>query len=172
MSQNRKTGNLASMLPIVVEAASERVVRQGGDFPHSLDTVSGVPLCGIDMFSEVGRGALREFFLSSASFKHFAAQHIKSPGPMRLFNMALFHAESAILDRYLAAPALDRLTLEVEHEEMGHLGMTDPENRTVLRDLILADAGRLADIRRQRLAPLLNDAAVVADLNSAEAAHD
>lgn len=172
MSQNRKTGNLASMLPIVVEAASGRVVRKGGDFPHSLDTVSGVPLCGIDMFSEVGRGALREFFLTSASFKNFAAQHIKSPRPMQLFNMALFHAESSILDRYLAAPALDRLTLEVEHEEMGHLGMTDPEHRTELRDLILADAGRLASIRRQRLAPLLSDAAVVADLASAEEPHD
>lgn len=172
MSQNRKTGNLACMLPIVVEAASERVVRQGGDFPHSLDALSGVPLCSVDMFSEVGRGALREFFLSSTSFKNFAARHIKSPRPIRLFNMALFHAESAILDRYLAAPALDRLTLEVEHEEMGHLGMTDPEHRMELRDLILADAGRLASIRRKRLAPLLNGAAVAADLASAEATHD
>lgn len=152
MARNKKTGNLAALLPIVAEAMAEPVVREGGDFPHSLDAVGGVPLCGVDMFSECGRGALREFFLSSTKFKDFSARHIHGSSPMRLFNMALFHAESSILDRYLSSPALDLLTRDVEHEEMGHLGMRDPDHKTELRALIAADARRLAEIRSRRVA--------------------
>jgi hypothetical protein len=78
--------------------------------------------------------------------------------------MALFHAESSILGRYLSSPALDRLTADVEHEEMRHLGMTDPDNKAELRQLILAEADRLASIRRARLAKILCDSAARVDL--------
>ena len=152
MSQNRKTGNLASMLPFAVEAATDRTVKSGADFPHSLELSEGVPLCALDMFSECGRGVLREFFLASKEFSAFASRHVRAHGGLRLFNMALFHAESSILGRYLSSVGLDQLTTDVEREEMHHLGMVDVSRRAELRALILAEAPRLAAIRRRRLA--------------------
>jgi hypothetical protein len=65
MALGRKASSLAAMLPIAAEAATDRIVRDGGEFPLSLDLVVGIPLCAIDMFSECGRGALREFYASS-----------------------------------------------------------------------------------------------------------
>lgn len=163
IARGRKASSLAAMLPIAAEAAVDRVIRIGVDFPHSLDSHGGIPLCGIDMFSECGRGALREFFLSSPAFRAFADKHIHATSPMRLFNMALFHTESSILGRYLSSPALDRLTREVELEEMRHLGMTDPGNSDELRDLIRADADRLAAIRTKRLTAFMRRDAMQGD---------
>ena len=47
---------------------------------------------------------------------------------------------------------------------MGHLGMTDPDHRTELRALILADAERLASIRRKRLAAVVGGEALTAGI--------
>jgi hypothetical protein len=68
-----------------------------------------------------------------------------------MLNMALFHAESSILNRYLSSPGLDALTQEVEASEMRRLGMKNPDNRWELRRLLRADASTLAEIRRRKL---------------------
>jgi hypothetical protein len=169
MAHCRKASSLAAMLPIVVEAGADRVVRTGDAFPRALDMLDGVPLCGVDMFSECGRGALREFFLASPKFIEFAGRCVRARSPLRLFNMALFHAESSGLDRYLSSPGLDELTRQVESEEMRSLGMTEPGNREELRDLIRGDADRLAAIRTKRLTAVF-DLALTRGLD-AEASH-
>jgi hypothetical protein len=154
MACNAKSGHLAAMLPIAVEAAGDTAVLGGGDFPHSLDVVEGIPLCAVDMFSELGRGALRELLLSSAALGGFVERHVRGRGALRLVNMALFHAESSILDRYLSSAGLDALTEATESEEMRHLGMVDPQRRGELREILRAEAGRLAQIRTRRLAAM------------------
>lgn len=151
MARHLRTAGLAAMLPIAVEAAEGRSVAAGGDFPHSLEFVEGVPFCAIDMFSEFGRAVLRDFFRSSKPIKAFAAQHIQKGNHIRLLNMAMFHAESSHLNAYLASPGLQQLRDDTEHSEMLHLGMTDGTKRHELYGVLTAEAGFLASIRRHRL---------------------
>ena len=154
MARNTQSDHLAAMLPMVIELSGDAVVKEGRSFPHSLDMISGVSLCALDMHSEVGRGALREFYQSSDLLRGFAARHVRAKSPLRLINMALFHAESSILDRYLSSPGLDALTEDTEREEMRRLGMVDPDHRGELMDIFRAEAGRLAEVRTRRLAAL------------------
>jgi len=151
IAQHRKSGNMASMLPLAIEAALDRNVVAGGDFPKSLELVEGIPLCAVDMFSEVGRAALRDYFVNSKAVRAFAGHHIRKANPIRLLSMALFHAESGMLDRHLTSPALDGIRDAVEQEEMRHLGMTDVAARTELRAILTDEAGVLAATRRHHV---------------------
>lgn len=151
MARHLRTAGLAAMLPIALEAAEGRSVMQGGDFPYSLDFIEGVPLCAVDMFSEFGRGVLRDFFRSSTPIEAFAAQHIQKGSHIRLLNMAMFHAESSHLNAYLVSPGLLQLRDDTEHSEMLHLGMKHSARRHELYGILTAEAGFLASIRRRRL---------------------
>lgn len=152
MARHQRTAGLAAMLPIAIEAAAGRTVTPGGDFPHSLDFVEGVPLCAVDMFSEFGRAVLRDFFRSSRPIKEFAAEHIAKGSHIRLLNMAMFHAESSHLNAYLTSPGLQELRDDTERCEMVHLGMLrGAAQRHDLYAVLEAEAGFLANIRRHRL---------------------
>lgn len=142
------------MLPISVEVNAGAVVAAGGDYPHSLEFVEGVPLCAVDMFSETGRSCLREWVSRSDRLKGFLARHVHGGTPARLLHMGLFHVESSILGRFLTAPASRKLTSETEEEEMRHLGMTDPSRRVELREILTSESEDLAKIRRRRLLEL------------------
>lgn len=158
IARSAKTGGMAAMLPMVAEASSGATVRTGGEFPHSLDMVYGVPLCALDQHSRPGRAALHEFFMASPGLRAFAGRSVRAKGIMPAFHTAIFHMESAILDRYLSSPGLDELTSETECEEMRDRGMVNPSDRHELHDLILVEADRLAEIRRRSLTEAVNTA--------------
>lgn len=152
MARHPRTAGLAAMLPIALEASEARSVVAGGDFPHSLDLVEGIPHCAVDMFSGVGRSVLRDFFGATRSIKDFANENIRRGCHIRLLNMALFHAESSHLNHYLTSPGLKALRDETEQAEMIHLGMMwGGIQRHDLYSLLEAEAPALAHLRRVRL---------------------
>lgn len=155
MAKQRKSSSLAAMLPIAVEASARRVVVPGDDFPFSLCTVGGIPLCAVDMFSEFGRSALREFFLGSRRLMSFCSAHARGANAVRLLNMALFHVESSLASQQLMSPELSALTDATCAQEMRSHGMSDPEARHALSTLLREEASKLAAIRIRRLRTLL-----------------
>ncbi|MEL4180216.1 hypothetical protein AABB87_15455 [Roseateles sp. PN1] len=151
MAKQARSGGLAAFLPLAVEAAGEsRRVALGSACPDSDQLFEGLPLCGVDMFSELGRSALREFFLSP-NIRRFTAQHCWARSPVRMLNMAMFHVESSNLDRYLCSDGLSRLTAETETQELLQLGLSSAERRQELYALLRSEAEALAQIRIFRL---------------------
>jgi hypothetical protein len=155
MARQRKTAGLAAMLPIAFEAAQNAVVRQGSDFPRAMDSIAGLPLCTLDQYTQPGKIALRRFYLSSEALQDFALQHVPRHNPQPLINLAMFQAESSLLDRYLSSPQLDGLTDATEESEMRSMGMVEPTNRRRLYSLLDHEADRLAAIRISSLENLL-----------------
>jgi hypothetical protein len=111
----------------------------------------GVPLCALDMHSEIGRASQAEFFEASTELQRFARDYVPGGSHRRLFRMAIFHAESGLLDRRLASEGLDELTEFWHCEEVRRLGMSDPSRRFELYDILRSEAFRLAAIRLKHL---------------------
>lgn len=137
--QARRTSGLAVMLPIVHEliAAETRIpIATETGLPHAREQIHGVPACAFDMFSEVGRKAIARFMNDAEPVKKFIAEKANTRSPLRLLNMALFHAETSKLNRFIAADSFNQLTLTTEQEEMREHGMTDPDDRHRLYALL------------------------------------
>lgn len=157
MARQRKTAGMAAMLPVVWEAAQNAVVRQGREFPHAVDSIAGLPLCTLDMYTQLGKIALRRLYQSSETLQDFASQHVPRHNPQPLINLAMFQAESSLLDRHLSSPQLDELTDVTEEAEMLRMGMVEPTNRKQLYRLLKDDADCLATIRTNSLVKWLSD---------------
>lgn len=137
--QARRTSGLAAMLPIVYEliATETRIpITTGTEFPHAREQIHGVPACAFDMFSEVGRNAIAQFMNDAGPVKKFIAEKANTRSPLRLLNMALFHAETSKLNRFIAADSFIQLTLTTEQEEMREHGLIDPDDRHRLYALL------------------------------------
>lgn len=168
MARQRKTAGMAAMLPVVFEMCHDGSVQLGAMFPRSLDVVEGLPLCTLDQYTQIGKLALKRFYLASEELQDFARLHIPCRAPQPLVNLAMFQRESSLLERYLASPKLDELREDTEEAEMLDMGMIDPANRMKLYQLLGDGADRLAAIRTEILShgsarggekPNLNDAA-------------
>lgn len=149
--QARRTSGLAAMLPIVHEliAADTRIhIATGTKFPGAREQIHGVPACAFDMFSEVGRKAIARFMNDAGPVKKFIAEKTNTRSPLRLLNMALFHAETSKLNRFIAADSFNQLTLDTEREEMREHGMTDPDDRHLLYALLADHSHLLHQARR------------------------
>lgn len=157
MARQRKTAGMAAMLPVVWEAAQNAVVRQGREFPRAMDSIAGLPLCTLDMYTQPGKIALRRLYQSSDALQDFASQYVPRHNPQPLINLAMFQTESSLLDRYLSSPQLDDLTDATEEAEMRCMGMVEPTNRKQLYRLLEDDADRLATIRINSLEHVLLD---------------
>jgi hypothetical protein len=157
MGQQRKTAGMAAMLPIVYEATQNAVICKGREFPRAMDIIAGLPLCTLDMYTQLGKIALRRLYQSSNTLQDFSLQHVPRCNPQPLINLAMFQTESALLDRYLSSPELDELSEETEEAEMYYLGMVEPTNRKQLYCLLKERAGRLATIRMDSLEKLITN---------------
>lgn len=137
--QARRTSGLAAMLPIVHEliVAETRIpLATGTKFPGAREQIHGVPACAFDMFNEVGRKAIALFMHEAGPVKKFITDKAKTRSPLRLLNMALFHAETSKLNRFIAADPFIQLTLDTEREEMREHGLIDPDDRHRLYALL------------------------------------
>jgi hypothetical protein len=157
MARQGKTAGMAAMLPIAFEAAQDASLRLSREFPHAMDSIAGLPLCALDQYTQLGKIALKRFYQSSGALQDFASQHIPRQNPQPLINLAMFQAESALLDRYLMSPSLDELTEATEAAEMLSLGMVEPTKRKHLYRLLAGEADRLATIRTDSLRKMLSD---------------
>lgn len=151
MARQQKSAGMAAMLPIAFEAAQHAVVLQGREFPHAMDSVDGIPLCALDQYTQLGKTVLKQFYQSSDVLQEFAFKHVFGHSPQPLINLAMFQAESSLLDRYLSSPQLDGLTDATEAAEMRYLGMADPTYRNELYGLLRCNADKLASIRLKSL---------------------
>lgn len=149
--QARRTAGLAAMLPIVYEliATEPRIpLATGLEFPGARECIHGVPATAFDMFTEVGRKAIGRFMSEAGPVKQFVTENARTRSPLRLLNMALFHAESSLLHRYLAADPFTQLTRETEREEMRAHGLIDPADRHHLYALLADHSQVLTQARR------------------------
>ena len=153
MARQRKTAGMAAMLPVVFEIAHDASIQLGSMFPRSLDKVEGLPLCSLDQYTQLGKLALRRFYLASEELHDFARQHVPFQTPQPVINLAMFQRESSLLERHLGSPQLDALREATEEAEMLNMGMVDPANRTQLYRLLENGADRLAAIRTEILSP-------------------
>ncbi len=151
MARQQKSAGMAAMLPIAFEAAQNAVVLEKQEFPHAMQSLDGIPLCALDQYTQLGKTALRQFYQTSTVLQKFALKHVPRRNPQALINLAMFQAESSLLDRFLSSPKLDELTDTVEEAEMRDLGMVDPANRKELYGLLKSNADHLAPIRMKNL---------------------
>ena len=154
ISRQRKTAGMAAMLPIAFEAGHNATVHIGREFPRALDKIGGLPLCTLDMYTKLGRTALKHFFQTTKALQDFASQHVPRQDPQPLINLAMFQTESSLLDQFLTSPKLDDLKHTADAAEMECLGMVDPSNRHELYRSLRDNAHFLGDIRIDLLGKL------------------
>ena len=147
MAGQRKTAGMAAMLPIAFEAGQDAVLCRRREFPRALDNVAGLPLCTLDMYTKLGKVALKRFYKTSKALQDFALQHVHRHDPQPLINLAMFQTESSLLDQFLSSPKLDDLKDTTDEAEMECLGMVNPANRHELYRLLKDNSHILAGIR-------------------------
>ena len=147
IARQRKTAGMAAMLPIAFEAGHNAVVRTSREFPRALDNIAGLPLCTLDMYTKLGRTALKRFYQTTKALQDFASQHVRGHDPQPLINLAMFQTESSLLNQFLSSPKLDDLKDITDEAEMECLGMVNPANRHELYRLLRENSHFLADIR-------------------------
>ena len=147
IARQRKTAGMAAMLPIAFEAGHNAVVRTSREFPRALDNIAGLPLCTLDMYTKLGRTALKRFYQTTKVLQDFASQHVCRHDPQPLINLAMFQTESSLLNKFLSSPKLDDLKDITDEAEMECLGMVSPANRHELYRLLRENSHFLADIR-------------------------
>jgi|GEM_PF-5126371 len=151
MAGQLKTLGLAAMLPVVYELGQGHTTRQGREFPGAMETVAGIPLCALDQYTRVGKAALKAFYEGSQALKDFVHAHVRNARPQALINLAMFQAESSLLDRYLSSPGLDALNSDTEDAELLELGLADAPLRWPLYGVLSQNAGALTVIRKRML---------------------
>ena len=147
MARQRKTAGMAALLPIAFEAGHNALVHTVREFPRAQDNIGGLPLCTLDMYTKLGRTALKRFYETTKALQDFVSQHVHRHDPQPLINLAMFQIESSLLDQFLSSPKLDDLKDTTDATEMECLGMVDPSNRHELYRLLRENSHFLADIR-------------------------
>lgn len=66
---------------------------------------------------------------------------------MPALRTAIFHVESALVDRYASSPSLDELSSNTQLAEMKARGVISPGEWSELRQLLNSEAKHLASIR-------------------------
>jgi len=134
---------MAVMLPLSVEAwASPRKVVDSPGLPGSDESVRGIPLCALDMYSRAGRGALSAFCKSSSEVRRFRASCRTASDLQKAVAMAVFHLDSCHLTRHVVTATSDELRQRIEILELARFGISADERPHLYR-AITADAGVL-----------------------------
>jgi hypothetical protein len=145
VGQRSKTAGLSTVL-LALPAAPPPAIRPINEFPGAFEFVAGVPLCALDQYTRVGKTLISSFIDASEPIRHYLVKSNRRS----LVNMALFQAESSLLDKCIASEEIDALHEELEDAELSREGLPHG-SRLVLHELLRENAFVLADLRRKWL---------------------
>jgi len=158
MIKGRNTSGLAAMLPLALEAvASDPAGVQIKHFENrsgnagAENSILGVPAFAADMYTSIGKRAIREF-AKQVKEKHATLfSEMRAPASLsKLVGMAIFHVEGSKLDRWLENERVSEYRERVERTELKVLGLA-PELHQKLYDVLNAESELLWTIRRSQL---------------------
>lgn len=151
IQRNTRTAGMAAMIPVVWGMLSDATVKTMREFPHAMETVGGLPLCALDKFTRLGKLAIRRYYLSTTELQGFILNFAPKSQPQKLIGMAIFHAESSILARYLLTPKMEELRAETEEVELIAMGLIDTTVHCNFLELLRKTARQLSQTRRDCL---------------------
>lgn len=153
VSQQRKTGGMSAMLPVVWRLASDFLVKQSQPFPHSLEMIEGIPLCSLDMYTQSGKKVLQKFVGTNSEIQDVVWPLVDGAA-QPLLNLAMFQIESSLLDRYVWTPGIEKLHESIESAELMDLGLRAADSRIVVCQVLRQNASELGQLRRHELSML------------------
>ena len=78
--------------------------------PSRMATIARTPLCALDMYTQLGKIAVRRLFQSPDVLQNFSLQHVPRANRKPSIKLAMFQTKAALLDGYLSSPEIDELT--------------------------------------------------------------